>query len=762
LTTHGDAAKTAVSVKANFAILYLVFFTLAVPVVGEIIPANRVINWQGSAGVRGDIPTRTVFADVTHAPYNVVGNGVSDAYPGIQGAINSCPAGKTVYIPAGTYYISAALKIKSGITVRGAGMGLTTIIGSSNVNMVMMNTIGMDDGYTASTPRNLTTDGLTKGSTNITTSGAHGWVAGDYIMIDQLKNPLGNPPIDNAGVSGTATWLGREAGKRCIGQWVKIVTVPTPTTATIDPPLYFPYDINFIPQGYKVIGATVSAGLEDITFDNQFQGVRDIMEMDFSVNCWCLRVELRGSKRRALWMYGGLWNTIRGCKIHDGVPLDPQPGSSYGSDRAYGVFLGPGPSACLIEDNIFYTLSNCIAYEGAASGNVVAYNYMTDVLWTDNNSARMTVLGHGAHPMMNLIEGNWLEGRFGADSYWGTSSHFTVFRNRIQQQGPPHVSQQWTIDIERRNWYNNIVGNILGTPAWENTYELNKITYPYDNGPRAIYRLGYQAVESSFNNGDPSVTATIYRHGNWDSFSNTQRWESSNSDRVVPNSLYLSSKPAWFGSLTWPPFNPASPDLADPTSIPAGYRFIQGIAPPLRAVSRKIHGSVGAFDVDLPLTGVPGVECRSGGLANEHQIVVTFAAPITSADASVVAGSALIKGGRQGGVAVNGAVVTIELTNVANGQTIELEITGASNGANFDVTVPIRLLLGDTTGNGQVNSTDVSQTKAQTGMPVNASNFRQDVTVNGVINSSDVSLVKMRSGTASNRAGYLSEYLAEY
>jgi hypothetical protein len=557
----------------NFAILLLVFLSLVRPMFGEIIPADRVINWQGSAGVRGDIPTRPIYADVTRPPFSVVGNGVRDAYPGIQGAINACPAGKTVYIPAGTYYISAALKIKSGISVRGAGMGVTTIIGSSNVNMVTMNTPGMDDSYRASTARNLAPTGLTKGSTSITTTTAHGWVAGDYVMIDQLKNPLGNPPIDNAGVSGTAIWLGREAGKRCIGQWVKIVTVPTPNTATIDPPLYFPYDITSIPQGYKVSGATVSAGLEDITFDNHFTGLRDIMEMDFCVNCWCLRVELKGSNRRALWMYGGLWNTIRGCKIHDGVPVDPQPGSSYSSDRAYGIFLGPGPSACLIEDNIFHTLSNCIAYEGAASGNVVAYNYMTNVLWSDNNSARMTIIGHGAHPMMNLVEGNWLEGRFGADCYWGTSSHFTIFRNRIQQQGPPSVSQAWTIDINRRNWYHNIVGNILGTPAWENTYELSGATYSYDYGPRAIYRLGYQAVESTFNIGDSFVLNTIYRHGNWDSVNNAQIWEASNTDHALPDSLYLSRKPAWFGSLTWPPFDPARPGSATASSIPAGKRF---------------------------------------------------------------------------------------------------------------------------------------------------------------------------------------------
>jgi hypothetical protein len=58
------------------------------------------------------------------------------------------------------------------------------------------------------------------------------------------------------------------------------------------------------------------------------------------------------------------------------------------------------------------------------------------------------------------------------------------------------------------------------------------------------------------------------------------------------------------------------------------------------------------------------------------------------------------------------------------------------------------VLLGDTSGNGTVNATDVSQTKLKSGQTVDASNFRQNVTINGVINSSDVSTVKLKSGTA--------------
>jgi hypothetical protein len=97
----------------------------------------------------------------------------------------------------------------------------------------------------------------------------------------------------------------------------------------------------------------------------------------------------------------------------------------------------------------------------------------------------------------------------------------------------------------------------------------------------------------------------------------------------------------------------------------------------------------------------------------------------------------------------NGDEVAISLTSVADAQTIVVTLFGANDGTNAgDVAIPMSVLVGDTSANGVVNSSDASQTKAQSGRTVTASNFREDVTANGGINSSDVSLVKSKSGTA--------------
>jgi hypothetical protein len=161
-----------------------------------------------------------------------------------------------------------------------------------------------------------------------------------------------------------------------------------------------------------------------------------------------------------------------------------------------------------------------------------------------------------------------------------------------------------------------------------------------------------------------------------------------------------------------------------------------------------VHGGAGTFDIDLHLQGPPGVECRSTGSTNDHQIVVTFSVPIASAFAHVIAGTGSVKVSKDNEVAVNGADVTINLTGVANAQTIQLQITGVSKGASFDVAVPMAVLLGDMSNNSSVNSSDVSLTKAQVGETVDASNFRADVTGNGAINASDVAFVKSKSGTS--------------
>ena len=165
----------------------------------------------------------------------------------------------------------------------------------------------------------------------------------------------------------------------------------------------------------------------------------------------------------------------------------------------------------------------------------------------------------------------------------------------------------------------------------------------------------------------------------------------------------------------------------------------------MSAVSRKTHGAAGTFDVPLPLSGTPGLECRSSG--GNHTLVFTFSNNVTAGSASVTAGT----GSVSGSPSFSGNAMTVNLTGVTDVQQITVTLSGVTDSSAQilpDTSVSMNMLIGDTTGNKSVNASDVSQTKGQSGATVTASNFRTDVTVNGVLNASDVSLVKSRSGSA--------------
>ncbi len=60
--------------------------------------------------------------------------------------------------------------------------------------------------------------------------------------------------------------------------------------------------------------------------------------------------------------------------------------------------------------------------------------------------------------------------------------------------------------------------------------------------------------------------------------------------------------------------------------------------------------------------------------------------------------------------------------------------------------VALRILIGDSTGDGMVGSSDIGQTKAQSGSAAGATNFRTDINTSGAINASDLGQVKSNSG----------------
>ena len=159
-------------------------------------------------------------------------------------------------------------------------------------------------------------------------------------------------------------------------------------------------------------------------------------------------------------------------------------------------------------------------------------------------------------------------------------------------------------------------------------------------------------------------------------------------------------------------------------------------------VSRKTHGSIGDFDVDLPLVGNAGIECRSGPVSGNHRVIVTFANAVTVTDATVTPG--------QGGTAslqlvpgANHAEVLIDLTNVSNAQTLTINLLGVSDGTiTGDIHVPMAVLLGDVNAGGRTDSGDVTAVRNHTVSIPDAQTFRFDVNASGRIDAGDVTATR--------------------
>jgi hypothetical protein len=178
-----------------------------------------------------------------------------------------------------------------------------------------------------------------------------------------------------------------------------------------------------------------------------------------------------------------------------------------------------------------------------------------------------------------------------------------------------------------------------------------------------------------------------------------------------------------------------------------GSNACEGGIVPTSAVSRKNHDSVGTFDLNLPLSGPVGIECRvgQGPNSNNHQVVVTFPVPVISvSNATVSSGTGSVKT-----FVVSGNQVFVNLTGVANAQRLIVTLAGVNDGTNVgDVSIPMGVLLGDVNQTGGVDGNDVAAVQSHTRQPVNTTTFRYDVNTSGGIDGNDVALTQSSTRTS--------------
>jgi hypothetical protein len=536
-----------------------------------IISSDRVIPWSSDiVGVPGGIPNRTTI-------YTTLSSGATAAQ--ISSAIANCPSNQVVKLSAGTYTLSGQIHwlAKSGVSLRGAGMG-QTILNISSVAASIGGGAGVIDNTTGSFSTSYVniTGGYTKGSSNLVVSSASGFSPGTLITMTENDEPglvFTSSPSNPRHISVLA-----------------MVTAVNGTTISIWPPLPYSFQSSLSPQVTRATSTMKFAGIEDMTIDaGTGSTALGNLWWDATYGCWLKNVEWIGAGIASVQITRSLQDEVRHCYFHDQAASQDGVGLML-----QGTYLYHGCTAILIEDNIFTRVNYGVVLE-QASECVMAYNFVTNSVTRQTTWVEPAYNScHLAHCLMNLWEGNIGE-EFQADGYHGSSSHNTLLRNWFHGLSTNPTKYLKTMDICRVNYYYNAVGNILGSPTWSGSgsaaYEMSG--QPDYTSEPCIYRLGYpnmgnnsyanaaEVLNDSNTYPDANVKGSLVRAGNYDYYSKAMVWDTSITARTIPNSYVYSSKPSYFGSLTWPPFDPANPGSASPTSIPAGYRYVLGVDPPV-------------------------------------------------------------------------------------------------------------------------------------------------------------------------------------
>jgi len=149
------------------------------------------------------------------------------------------------------------------------------------------------------------------------------------------------------------------------------------------------------------------------------------------------------------------------------------------------------------------------------------------------------------------------------------------------------------------------------------------------------------------------------------------------------------------------------------------------------AVSRKTHGTT-AFDVDLPLTGTPGTECRSGGANGNYTIVFKFAVPVSTVASANIVGTGSISSRTIDGT--DGHQYIVNLTGVTNAQNVTVtlsNVTDVAGNLSASVSATMAVLVGDTNADRFVDAVDVSQTSPNQATPLPIPIFAKMLTSTG-------------------------------
>jgi hypothetical protein len=513
-------------------------------------PSNcRLITWQAGSDLwnAGTLPN---YTSVTCS--GLAANGTTNDGPAIQTCINNAASGTAVFLPAGTYLVNSTVRLKSSTVLRGAGPTTQINLGSSgqltsqnfsSTNLTPSVSYGCNPSSSC-VPYRLS-GSPQKGDTTVTVSSGS-VSSGQWILITSDDDPT---LVTATGTDGFCQWCGANNGFQTMNQIVQVTGV-SGSTLTLSRPLYYKLYTN---PSYRIIAfQTQKAGYESfhVTATGDI-GATPIILLQGCLYCWVKGVETQNTGSSSGSAHVEM-DYSYGNEIRDGYYHDQRSGAS---GSGYGVYFQFVNSDHKVENNVMRHNRHAMVFQGGGSGVAVLYNYMDDGYTDDLSYLASARTSHGAHPYMNLFEGNVIS-HIAADDFWGTSSHVVFFRNWIwgAETGtgvpsfPPNNGYA-IVDLYQGQEYYSYVGNAFGKQNLLAALSAATLTgfdeYASPTTP-IVYSYGGALGSSA------SSAATILRHGNWDYKSNGVAFWDGGSNHTLASSMYYTAKPGFLSTYPWP------------------------------------------------------------------------------------------------------------------------------------------------------------------------------------------------------------------
>jgi hypothetical protein len=459
-------------------------------------------------------------------------------------------------------------------------------------------------------------------------------------------------------------------GYRPISQRIEVLAKSGNVLTIYDPvarrgsPLHIAFPAAQDPEVWRAAGGTADVvrytGLESLSVWSAATdgNAKDMVVMNGAAYSWIKDIETDGSKNTWAGRHIHIQNAVYRSEVRGSYSHNSS--NYYQGSNAYGILYSG--SDCLIEDNIVRELNKPVLGETSGGGNVIAYNYVDEaIIGSLTNSWQETAINmsHGSFCHSDLFEGNHTP-NVGVDSTHGNNGWGVIFRNWATGRNGSGRTDTYLRAIYVDGWQREMtsVGNVLGSPSFRPDYLiLSPATgvNPVYGGVSSVYLLGSNAWElgtgykpGADNMDNGQAESLFYRHLDFDYKTNSQYDNPSNPAKTLPDSLYLTSKPAFFGSRPWPWVNPGGKTNKVYT-LPAKVRY-DGRTP-------------------IPQVQVTSISPVNGPIAGGTRVTIR--------GSGFVAGSTVTVGG----VAATGVVVF--------GPTRLTAVTGAHSTGLADVTVTI-------------------------------------------------------------------------